>query len=64
MDTTVQRMKLMLEFEYDAEVFENDPDDAFELAELEQEYLFPAIKDVMNAVHNPHSIGFSVKPVI
>lgn len=31
-----QRLKVRLEFEYDAEVFEGDPDDAFEIAKLEQ----------------------------
>lgn len=31
-----QRLKVRLEFEYDAEVFDGDPDDAFEIAKLEQ----------------------------
>lgn len=31
-----QRLKVRVEFEYDAEVFDGDPDDAFEIAKLEQ----------------------------
>lgn len=31
-----QRLRVNLIFEYDAEIFEGDPDDAFELAKIEQ----------------------------
>lgn len=40
-------MKLTIEVEYSAQVFPGDPDDRYEIAELEQDDLGPKIEDYL-----------------
>lgn len=54
-----------IEFNYSAPVFEEDPDDVYELAQLEKADLERSIKSVLQGlVQNPEDIAVSIMPII
>ena len=39
MTDNTQRLRVRMEFEYETEIFEGDPDDAFEIAKVEENFM-------------------------
>lgn len=61
-----QRYKATVEITWSSEVFEDDPDDVFQLAELEQAFLISVMESAALAL-NPEDADFdiiSVNPVL
>lgn len=60
-----QRLRVLIEFEYDAEIFEGDPDDAFEIAKLEQDLALSNPQDVLPLILDGADITrLEVTPVL
>jgi hypothetical protein len=58
-DPKLQPLKVSVEFSYDAELFEGDPDDAYEIASLEQEALEDALQGAIDSILGDYK-GFRV----
>ena len=57
-----QRYKAIVELTWSSEVFEDDPDDVFQLAELEQAFLISVMESAALAL-NPEDADFTVVSV-
>lgn len=62
-DPKTQPLRVRISFAYDADVFEDDPDDAFEIARLEEADLGPAIREAINDIFGPNrNVTVSIQP--
>lgn len=60
-----QRLKVSIQFEYDAEIFEGDPDDAFEIAELEKNLMLDNPAGALAVIlRNADGFSTEVEPVL
>lgn len=63
---TSQTVKVTLEFAYEAQIFPGDPEDAFEIANLEMNSISPDIFDAVHDLNLDHlgEISLTVLPVL
>lgn len=61
-----QRLKVVVEFEYEPEVYDGDPVDAFALAELEKNYIEDVMANAGIDLSNnyAHHRIISIKPIL
>lgn len=60
-----QRLRVTLQFEYDAEIFDGDPDDAFEIAELEKNLMLDNPAGALSVIlRNADEVTAQVEPVL
>lgn len=62
-DSNLQPLSVKLEFSYDAELFDGDPTDAYEIARLEKEALEDALEGaVLSVLGDFRSFKVSIIP--
>ena len=62
-DPKTQPLKVRISFAYDADIFDGDPDDAFEIASLEAGDLEPAIREAISELFGEYrNLTVSIQP--
>lgn len=62
-DPKVQPLRVRVSFAYDASIFDDDPDDAFEIAKLEAADIEPGIRVAIEKIVGEHrNLTVSVQP--
>lgn len=60
-----QKIKVSLTFEYEAPIYEGDPDDAYEIAQLEGQGLTEVLEDNIGGLYDDfHITSLDVSPVL
>lgn len=63
-DKQTQKYKVTIELEYEEEVFDEDPDDVYELADLEREHKNLPALDSLYEVFFQDTANLTIEPVI